>query len=214
MAQFGEALKSASERSARDRLEEVVFKAMIDHAGSMYATEEAIWAAVRRDRNLLEAVVSPIKHRVMSDLIHQVRRERLGYNPAVGSGATIHIPSEEHHGEADTPLKKRAQMVSTTWDREHKGQLTKERDAEIARLTERRAWRDRWQATAAAHIQINDKPFWTVCVNEARGWIDRTAHEARFMELVIAGVPDDGRPIEYYRKPEEIDALWQQAEPG
>jgi hypothetical protein len=190
---------------------------MIDHAGSTLATEDAIWAAVRRDRNLLEALVSPIKHGVLRDLLHQVRRERLGYNPAMGTGATMHIPSEEHFSdEPDTPLKRRAQIVSTNWDREHKGQLTRERDAEIARLTayraQRDAWKYAWHTTAAAHLQINDKPFWTVCVNEVRGWIDRTGHEARFMELVISGVPDDGRPIGYYRKPEEIDALWQQAE--
>jgi hypothetical protein len=29
---------------------------------------------------------------------------------------------------------------------------------------------------------------------------------------VISGVPDDGRPIDFYRRPDEIDALWKQAE--
>ncbi len=44
MARFGAALKDAEEvRSARERLEEVVLKAMVDHAGSMSATETAIW---------------------------------------------------------------------------------------------------------------------------------------------------------------------------
>ena len=213
MARFGAALKDAEEvRSARERLEEVVLKAMVDHAGSMSATETAIWERVRRDRSLMEALIYPWKHRLMSDLLHQVRQDCLGYNPAVGTGATIHIPSEDHNRPADTPLKKRAQIVSTGWDREHKGQLTRERDAEIARLTEKRAWRDAWRATAAAHFVINDQPFWTVCVNEARGWIERTGHSTRFMELVISGVPDDGRPIEFYRRPEEIDDLWKQAE--
>lgn len=214
MTQLGAALKDAGVRSARDRLEEIALKAMVDHAGSLYQAEEAIWERVRKDRILLDALLSPWREQAIQVLVGTVPR-RLGYNPAMGTGATMHIPSEEHHGDADTPLKKRAQMVSTAWDRKHKTELTKERDAEIARLN---AWRDLrdirrygFQTTAAAHVQINEKPFWTVCVNEARGWIDRTEHEARFLELVIAGVPDDGRPIEHYRRPEEIDALWKQA---
>jgi hypothetical protein len=77
MAQFGAALKDAEEvRSARERLEEVVLNAMVDHAGSMSATETAIWERVRKDRSLMEALIYPCKHRLMSDLLHQVRRDQ------------------------------------------------------------------------------------------------------------------------------------------
>jgi hypothetical protein len=212
MTRSGATWKDAGVESADERLHEITLKAMVDHAGSMSATRDAIWERVRKDRILIDALLLPYKDEALRNLLHQVRRD-LGWNPATGPrGATIHIPSEEHIRPANSPLERRAQLVSTEWDREHKDELTAERDAEIARLTEKRAWRHAWEHTSASHVSINDKPFWTVCVNEARGWIERTGHSTRFMELVIAGVPDDGRPIEFYRRPDEIDDLWKQAQ--
>lgn len=214
MAQLKAALEGAGISTAEDRLEEIALKAMVDNPGSLDATGNAIWTRVRKDRFLMDALLAPYQRQAISRLIDRVR-DTLGYNPATGYGATQHIPSEQHHplpGVVITPLKRRAQMVSTAWDREHKALLKKNKEADIQQLNEYRERRYGWLQTEAAHVQINDKPFWTVCVNEARRWIDRTKHEARFMELVISGVPDDGRPIEHYRRPEEIDALWKQAE--
>lgn len=126
-----------------------------------------------------------------------------------------------------TPLRRRAAMVAQAWSQREEAERVewqREQDALDRKRSEAsyKTWLRRngyeeidgkpVKITAPFYIQVNHKPFWTVCVNEARGWIDRTEHEARFMELVISGVPDDGRPIEHYRRPDEIDALWKQAE--
>jgi hypothetical protein len=126
-----------------------------------------------------------------------------------------------------TPLQRRAAMVAQAWSqREEAERVEWQREQDELDRKRCEASYQNWmrrngyeeidgkpvKITVPFYVQVNHKPFWTVTVNEARGWIDRTSQEARFMELVIAGVPDDGRPIEYYRRPEEIDDLWKRAE--
>jgi hypothetical protein len=132
----------------------------------------------------------------------------------------------EERRQAVKPIERRAGIVANEWlDRERKELEARRKAYEEEQRKEREISYRRWCRQngyllddkgnaiipAAFLTQINDKPFWEVTTNEARGWVERTEHSTRFIELVISGLPDDGRPIEYYRKPFEIETLWEQA---
>ena len=213
MPQMAEAQKRPERDTDQDRLRKVALKAMVEHPSSPERAENAIWEAVRKDRTLMDALLAKYRRRAISDLLDR-SREYLGWRPAMGVRPEImHIPTAAHEKAMNSPLERRAQMVSTEWDRGEKAELQRQKDAEIARLDKIRdqRMRDQWLYTAAAEMRVNARPFWQVSVNEARSWITSTKHEARFLELVVAGLPNDGRPIEYYRQPDEMNAVWERA---
>ena len=127
------------------------------------------------------------------------------------------------------PLERRAAPVAKIWEERDRVELKRRQDAfeEEARKQRDisyRAWCDRCgyvldengsavipTPSAAFAVTVNGKPFWEVSSNEARAWATKTTREAWFIESVIEGLPNDGRPIEYYRKPDEIEALWERS---
>lgn len=251
MTQMAQGLRFTEVTQRRQRLEEIVLKAMINHADSREAAEQEIWEIVRKSLPLTWELLEPGRWyqdpiRILVDHVHSDARyansiiaERAATDPKEpipgmkpGSPRELQARADnitwlDERARKASPLQRRASMAAEAWSQRREAERVewqKEQDELDRKRCEAsyQNWMRRHgyeeidgkpvKITAPFYIQVNHKPFWTVCVNEARGWIDRTEHEARFMELVISGVPDDGRPIEYYRRPEEIDALWKRAE--
>lgn len=212
MTQMAEALKKAGVDTVEDRLKKIALKAMIAHASDVDEAVNHIWSEVRKSPFLVQGLLkrnewqSPVRDllkRVCKDLGHEIQLFYYGFDPY----------ARPTNKPVSTPLERRAQMVSASWEAEVRAEMKAKLEAE---QREKNARLDRqiaaFAATQAAHVKINDKPFWTVTANEAQRWTSRLTRETAFIEMVIEGVPHDGRPIEFYRTPEEIDALWKRSE--
>lgn len=176
---------------------------MVRHADDMDATQHAIFRACRNDAALLQSLILPWWRQCTASLINEARRE---------------LRRKERAGELETAVERKAARVVSLNDERELAREKREREeslAEQSRLNEqhRKEFLDRieaWKRTKAASFVINNRPFWEVSTFDARQWQRRTASGAKFIDLVLSGVPEDDRPIGHYRRPEEINALWDQ----
>jgi hypothetical protein len=209
MSQFKAAFERAGYRGSTeewpsDDLLDVAIKAMVRHADDTEATQHAIMRACRNDAALLWQLVLPWWRQCTAQLINETQRE---------------IKRRDRAEALDTPIERRAAKVVNLIEERDRVEAKRERDemlAEQARLNEQhqREFRDRidaWRKTKAASFEIEGRPFWLVSTTEARTWQRRWHHRGVFLDLVLSGVPEDDRPIMHYRRPDEIDALWEQA---
>ena len=64
-----------------------------------------------------------------------------------------------------------------------------------------------WQRSAIGDCMVSGVPIWQVTPRTARLWAERQTKRWKIVEMLCDGLPDDGHPIEYYRKPEEVAGL-------
>lgn len=206
-------IKAAFERAGyRDSVEEwpsddllqVAVRAMARHADDTDATQHAIMRACRNDPALLRQLLAPWWRQATASLISETRR---------------HLRQGERESTLETPVERRAAKVVSLIEERELARERKEREealAEQARLNQlhREEFLARmaaWKQTKASRFEIEGRPFWEVSTREARSWQRRWHHRGLFLELLLSGVPEDDRPIMHYRRPEEVDALWDQA---
>lgn len=210
MSQMKAAFERAGFRDSREEwpsedLIQVAVRAMARHADDTDATQHAIMRACRNDPALLRQLVLPWWRQCTAQLISETRRLLL---------------RRERQEELETPIeRKAAKVVHLVQERE----LLRER-AEREEDMRRQAELDRqhheefvahieaWKQTKASSFLIDNRPFWEVSTREARIWQRRWHHRGMFLDLLLSGVPEDERPIMHYRRPEEVDALWDQAQ--
>jgi hypothetical protein len=195
------AFHKAGIKSPSDRLREIALKKMVEHAGNTFAARDAIWAEVQKDRTLLVTLFELGWRREVSALMHRVRNE-ISYAQTMGAlqrpiekrGAAVvaAIRAEEEREEAERRAEERAWQAEK--DREHQEYLA------------------RWRATRIGSLTISEKPVWQCTPGTVRAWLDTEKRRWRTVELLIEGLPDDGRPIEFYRRPEEVEAAWANAD--
>lgn len=187
-----------------DELIEVAINAMVRHADDTEATQHAIFRACRNDAALLRQLVLPWWRQCTAQLINEARRE---------------IGRKERAGELETAKERRAaKVISLVMEREliEEKREREEEQARVAALNEehQRDFRQRieaWRATKASSFTIDNRPFWEVSTFLAKQWQIRHERGARFVDLLLSGVPLDDRPIGHYRRPEEINAFWDQS---
>jgi hypothetical protein len=196
--------RSSQEAWPSDELIEVAINAMVRHADDTEATQHAIFRACRNDAALLRQLILPWWRQCTAQLINEARRE---------------IGRKKRAGELGTAKERRAaKVISLTMERELITEA-KEREEEQARVAALNAEHQRefeqriaaWRKTKASSFTIDNQPFWQVSTFVARQWQIRQAHGAQFVDLLLSGVPLDDRPISHYRRPEEINALWDKA---
>lgn len=190
----------AREQWPSDDLLQVAINAMVNHANDTDATQHAIFRACRNDTALLRQLLLPWWRQATSSLIHEARRA---------------LRDRAQAGELNA-RQRRAHKVITLADERELAREKREREeagAEQARLDEeyRTNYLQQWRETKARNFMINDMPFWQVSTRDANTWQRRTGHEVRFVELLLSGVPIDDRPIGHYRRPNEVDTLWEQS---
>lgn len=209
MSQLEAAFRRAGYRDSREEwpseeLIQVGIRCMARHADDTQAAQYAILRACRDDPALLRQLILPWWRQCTASLISEVRRE---------------LHKRERENTLETTQERRAAKVVRLIEERELARERAEREAalaEQARLNEQhmQEFRDRiaaWRATKAASFTIEDRPFWEVSTREARVWQRRWHHRGLFLDLLLSGVPEDDKPIMHYRRPEEVDALWDQA---
>ena len=195
-----EAFRRVGVKSAEDRLRDIALKAMVAHAGNMNTAVEQIWAEVQEDRHLTAELFKLDYRRAISGLIYRVRNA---------------ITSAENAGQLKRKVERQAAAVFADWKREEDAEEAADRKSqaehEAKQKLEYEAYLAKWRETKIGGIEISGMPIWQVSVGKARNWLATQKQRWRTVELLIEGLPNDGRPIEYYRKPDEVEALWQLA---
>lgn len=198
------ALKAAFHRagvkSAEDRLKEIALKAMVAHAGNMNEAIEQIWAEVQEDRRLMAEMFKFDYRRQIGALIYRTRSD---------------IAAAERAGPLKRKVERQAATIFAGWKREEEEEAAADRQSQTEydakQKREYEAYLATWRRTKIGSLEINGTPVWQVSPGTVRGWLAGQKRRWRTVELLIEGLPDDGRPIEYYRKPDEVEALWQLA---
>jgi hypothetical protein len=196
--------KNSTEEWPSEDLLDVAIRAMVRHADDGEATQHAIFRACRNDAGLLRQLILPWWRQCTAQLINEARRS---------------IARKQREDALATPMDRRAaRVVSLIEERDRKESQREaaEEAARVAALNKKHAAEfaahiAAWHRTKASSFTIDDRPFWEVSTFRARQAQRRSAHESRFLDLVLFGVPEDDRPIGHYRRPAEIDALWVQS---
>lgn len=194
-------LTGSLEHWPSEALRQVALNAMVRHADDMEATQYAIFRACRNDPALLRDLLLPWWRQATAMLINDARRN---------------LRSAERKGNISTRKEKQALRVISAYEEKELAQQNKERELELARKAEEDRWNreelNKWLKTKAAQLSIDGVPWWQVTVSRGKAWVTKQTHDTKFMDLVLAGLPEDSRrPISYYRRPEEINDLWDQA---
>lgn len=196
--------KDSREEWPSEELIQVGVRAMANHADNTDAAQHAIMRICRNDAALLRQLLLPWWRQATASLISEVRRE---------------LRSREREQTLETATERKAAKVVHLVEQRELAREKRERDealAEQARINAQHheeflARIAAWKQTKASSFTIEDKPFWEVSTREARQWQRRWHHRGLFLDLLLSGVPEDDRPIMHYRRPEEVDALWDQA---
>jgi hypothetical protein len=196
--------RDSTEAWPSDELIEAAINAMVRHADDTEATQHAIFRACRNDAALLRQLILPWWRQCTAQLIAEARRE---------------IGRKERSGTLETAQERRAAKVISLVHERELAKEAREREEELARVAalneeHKRDFERRiaaWRATKASNFTINERPFWQVSTFIARQWQIHHAQGARFVDLLLSGVPLDDRPIAHYRRPEEINKLWEQS---
>lgn len=209
MSQIKAAFEKAGYRDSTEEwpsedLIQVGVRAMANHADNYEAAQHAIMRACRNDPALLRQLLLPWWRQATASLISEVRRE---------------VRRRERESTLETATERKAAKVIHLVEERELAREKREREealAEQARLNklhheEFLARIEAWKQTKASNFTIEDRPFWEVSTREARSWQRRWHHRGLFLDLLLTGVPEDDRPIMHYRRPDEIDALWDRA---
>lgn len=196
--------KDSREEWPSDELIQVALNAMVRHADNMDATQHAIFRACRNDAALLRQLILPWWRQATASLI---------------TAARSNIRQKQRAGALETAReRKAAKVISLVLEREL-AEEKRERDEELAQVAALNAQHQQefeerikaWKKTKASSFTIDERPFWEVSTFNARQWQIRHAQRAKFVDLLLSGLPEDDRPIGHYRRPEEINALWDKA---
>lgn len=203
---------SASQKPAEDWWKEwptedllqVAVRVMARHADDTEACQQAIFRACRNDPALLRSLITPWWRQATASLISQARSE---------------LRRREREDTLETAAERKAAKVVHLVEQRELARERQEREetlAEQARLNKQHheeflARIAAWKQTKASSFEIEGKPFWEVSTRHARAWQRRWHHRGLFLDLLLSGVPEDDKPIMHYRRPEEVDALWEQA---
>ncbi len=198
------ALKLAFDRagikSAEDRLRDIAIKAMVAHADSTEDTTEAIWREVQKDRLLLIELFKLDSDRAIGGLLYRTRNSLTERSMATRKPTTTETRAmalaREH---LERQARRRAEIEAED--------AAKQRKAD----EDYRAYLRSWQETEIGNLQVLGKPIWKVTPGVARAWLQTQRRPLRCVELLLEGLPDDGRPIEFYRRPADVKELWNRA---
>jgi hypothetical protein len=198
---FSAAFHKAGIKSPNDRLKEIALKAMVEHADSPFAVGNAIWAEVQKHRDLMVALFQNGWRREVTILVNRVRSD---------------IAYAERENALSRPIERRAAQVVAMMRREEAAEearnLADERARQAARDRENNERMEAaWRATKIGSLMISEKPVWECSAGTVRAWLSTEKRRWRTVEMLIEGLPDDGRPIGFYRRPEEVEALWRAA---
>ena len=197
MTAMKEALKKAGIVSAEERLQEIAVNAMVRLADNVHDTMEEIWNVVSKDLSLMVALFEVARWNEIRALLNRTRNA---------------ISSRESKRQLRSVRDRRAALVVNNLkaaDERIRQQEKADEAAEQAKADAEHAERlAAWQRSAIGDCMVSGVPIWQVTPRTARLWAERQTKRWKIVEMLCDGLPDDGHPIEYYRKPEEVAELW------
>lgn len=181
-----DALRSAGYRATQDRIATEARSAIAAHPKDYDAAYAMFRAAVYADRDLVVAAFARFEEHALRPLLataaQEYHRER---KPRVVREGGGHPRSEDPLNRAHTDPATHAQAG---------------RDA-VTELAKR---------SLLDTFLVNGRPLGDVSATEARAWGGARRREARFVEIITHGIPDD-RPLRVYIKADEADAAFKRA---
>ena len=196
---MAEAFSKAGVTTPEQRLKDIALKAMVAHADDTMAAIEQVWAKVRKDPDLLIALFNPYGEyraavgRVFHSLKHDIAVDQSrGVKLDPGRRKVMKII------EAEREERRREEEEQRQIDREREAEEKKRYSEYLAS----------WYKTPLFDIDIGGKYVWEVSAGTVRAWLPTQRKKLRAIELLIEGIPDDGRPIEFYRTPADMMEIW------
>lgn len=177
---LSEALHSAGYRATQDRIHTAARAAIIAHPRNFDAAYAELRAAIYADRDLVLAVFS--------------KYEEAALRPLLATAA------QEYHRSRKPRVVSAGGGRTVPGNQEQSAPTPSGRDAVIA-LASR---------SLLDTFLINGRALGDVSATEARAWGGARRREARFVEILTHGIPDD-RPLRTYIKPAEADAAFKRA---
>lgn len=193
------AFAKAGQKSSKDRLYEIALNEMVAHADNTMEAIERTWKAVQRDAGLLVALFNPyVEYRsAIGHVFHRIKQD---------------IASEANSGAKLSGAKRKVMNIVKRDRAEQKAEMEEQRRADREEQSRRdQEYRDylaSWHKTPLWNLTIGDKPIWQNSAGTIRAWLPTQRNKLRAVEMLIEGLPDDGRPLEYYRTPADVREIW------
>jgi hypothetical protein len=194
------AFKKAGVKTPKERLHELALTEMVAHADDTMRAIEGVWAKVQKDAPMLVALFNPygeyrsaitqVFHRLKHDIIYEQRQPGANLSPEKKKAWKI-IERDRAEQKAEEEEQRRI-------DREEQNRRDHEYKEYLAS----------WHKTPLWNLTIGDKPVWQNSAGTIRAWLPTQRNKLTALEMLIEGVPDDGKPLEYYRTPEDVKAIW------
>jgi hypothetical protein len=187
-------------QTSSDRLMDIALRALAAYPRQWDRVRVAILRSVRHDPDLLWALLDPYRSVAVQRLMAQAAQVvRAGEMTDDRSRVCI------ENRKVYAPIVR--QGGAGRGDRDH--------PSESARSTSQRAGMAAVANVARASILdlfvINGRKIGDCTPAEARGWASARRRDVRFVEMMIANLPD-GEPIRRWRTADEADALYRMAQ--
>lgn len=202
MTQLKDALAAAGIKDPQERLRDIALKALVANASksdyTVKATEQ-IWAEIQKDKILLIALFNPYgEYRAAIGRILRHLKQDL----AVKEQSAKPLSTSEKRAMTIVKAEREEER------RERAEQLAAERAEQARRDREYQEYLASWHKTPLFDVTVSGTPIWQVSAGTVRAWLPTQKRKLRAIELLIDGIPEDGRPIEFYRTPDDVREIW------
>lgn len=196
---IAQAFAKAGVKTPMDKLKEIALSAMISHANDTLQAIEDVWKVAQKDAPMLVALFNPYgEYRgAIGRIFNQIKHD---------------VAVSNQRGESLNANQKKALKIVERDRREERAaeeeQRKAEREEQARKDNEYREYLASWHKTPLWNVNIGEKPVWQVSSGTIRAWLPTQHKKLRALEMLIDGVPDDGRPLEYYRTPADVKEIW------
>jgi hypothetical protein len=209
MTQMAQALRAAGVVTVEERLREIAVEVLAAHGTSRVAAVNALYARVRHESDLLDALFEPYRElalrRLLGGVESDMRREEMARQERVLGGGR----------EAGA-----SHVTDAPDERPGGGQMSTDDHAPRAPAphhTNRRAAQESVGAvlrlTMLDIFRIDGMPIGDVQAGVARAWARREGRHVRWVTMLTSNVPS-ADPIRRWITPDDADELWARSVEG
>lgn len=194
-----DAFAKAGVKPAEEKLKDIALTAMVAHADDTMAAIEQVWAAVKGKPDLLIALFDRYDQHTteIGRLFNQIKRD---------------IAAQASGKENLGPRERKAMTIITREREKERREQEEQRAADRAEQArsdrEYKEYLASWHKTPISDVRVGDKPVWEVSAGTVRAWLPTQHRKLRAIEMLIEGIPEDGRAIGYYRTPDDLMEIW------
>lgn len=212
--QMADAFNAAGYQTPADRLRSIGLKIIGQHGSNTFVARTTLLSAAQRDVTLLNELAKNSLMMMVTNYLNDLQRDidrarekelnarhrelQIGHNSKASDQPVTHARDEVPRVLAAIPVvpKEEPEVVAARLKQQQIEKIDQE-----------------WQSTKGRSYTIDGTSFWNVSPGRANQWQRARHSEWKFIQLVLAGLPteDFEHPISYYRRPHEINDLWERA---